>query len=87
MDVSSFLSLVLFSLPTSHSDHLPVWSLADTLPFYLPTGEPYRDLLTVNTAKTVAILFGENTIGSSRVERFDFKILFTKEKHLPNLGQ
>ena len=80
MDVSSFLSLVLFSLPTSHSDHLPVWSLADTLPFYLPTGEPYRDLLTVNTAKTVADLYGENTVGSSRVERFDLFLYFIREK-------
>ena len=70
LEVSSLLCLFLFSLPASCSDDLPVWSLADT-PFYLPTGEPYRDLLTVNTAKTVANLYGGNNVGSSRVERSD----------------
>ena len=79
LEVSSFLGFFLFSLPTSRSHHLPVWSLADT-PFYLPTGEPYRDLLTVNTAKIVADLYGENIVGSSREERFDLFLHFIREK-------
>ena len=73
--MSRLLCLFLFSLPPSLSEPNTVRILAAS-PFYLPTGAPYRDLLTVNMAKTAANLFlyGENTLGNFRAARFDLSL-------------